>query len=190
MKVSQFNALVALAFFFCAAAQAATIATVPVGNPGNAADTTGSGSVGYLYHIGKYEVTNDQYVEFLNSVDPTGGNTLALYNTSMASDARGGINFNGGAPNGSIYEIKPGRGNNPVVFVSWYDSIRFANWMHNGMGDGDTEDGAYTLGALGGGGVPIDGSSITRNPAARWWVPSDNGRFQFRKLWTRTRHRD
>src|SRR3990172_8046192 len=41
----------------------------------------------------------------------------------MSSDASGGINFNGGAANGSKYEIKSGRDNNLVVFVCWYDSI-------------------------------------------------------------------
>ena len=85
---------------------------VTVGNPGNAADTrydpTGFGSVSYNYRIGKTEVTNAQYVEFLNGVDPAGANMLALYNTSMSSDARGGINFNGGAAHGSKYEITLG----------------------------------------------------------------------------------
>lgn len=41
-----------------AAAQAnITIATVPVGDPGNTPDTTGYGSVGYTYNIGTYDVT-------------------------------------------------------------------------------------------------------------------------------------
>ncbi len=129
-------------------AGAVTINTVPVGNPGNAGEIQSQGTfgaVGYNYRIGKTEVTNAQYVEFLNGVDSTGANTLALYNGSMSSDALGGINFNGGAANGSKYEIKPGRDNNPVAWVSWYDSIRFANWLHNGQGSGDTENGAYTL---------------------------------------------
>ena len=172
MRASSLVALSLVAFLFSGSAQAATIATVPVGNPGNPADNTGFGSVGYNYRIGKYEVTNVQYVEFLNSVDPTGANTLALYSSSMSSDARGGINFNSGAGNGSKYSVKAGRDDNPVVFVSWYDSIRFANWMHNGMDGGDTENGAYTL--LGGTPIPSNGNSITRNPGAKWWLPSED----------------
>jgi formylglycine-generating enzyme required for sulfatase activity len=154
---------------------AVTIDTVPVGNPGNAGEVQSQGTfgaVGYNYRIGKHEVTNAQYVEFLNGVDPTGTNTLALYNSSMSSDANGGINFNGGAANGSKYEIKSARDNNPVVWVSWYDSIRFANWMHNGMGSGDTENGAYTL--LGGTPTPSNGNSITRNSGAKWWLSSED----------------
>ncbi len=158
-------------------AEAVTIDTVPVGNPGNAGEIQSQGtfgSVGYNYRIGKYEVTNAQYVDFLNGVDPTGANTLALYNGSVSSNARGGINFNAGAANGSKYEIKLGRDNNPVVYVSWYDSIRFANWLQNDQGSGDTENGAYTLGPLGAGAVPINGDSITRNLGAKWWLPSED----------------
>lgn len=76
----------------------------------------------------------------------------------MSSTANGGIEFNDSAINKAKYGVKPGRDNNPVVFVSWYDSIRFANWMHNGKGSGDTENGAYTL--LGGTPMPSNGNSI------------------------------
>ena len=58
-----------------------------VGNPGNAPDTltmtkvngsvagdgtSGYGSVAYNYQITKVDVTNSQYVHFLNTVDPAG----------------------------------------------------------------------------------------------------------------------
>ncbi|HEY3392553.1 MAG TPA: SUMF1/EgtB/PvdO family nonheme iron enzyme [Lacipirellulaceae bacterium] len=62
--------------------------------------------------------------------------------------------------------------NKPVVFLSWFDTIRFANWLHNGQGSGDTETGAYTL--LGGTPVPSNANIITRNPGARWWLPSED----------------
>ena len=47
---------------------------------------TGFGAVPYAYNIGTYDVTNSQYVEFLNAKDPTGDNPLGLYNSNM-SDA-------------------------------------------------------------------------------------------------------
>ena len=58
---------------------------VTVGDPGNADDTHGAGygGVDYVYWIGKYEVTNAQYAEFLNAVAAT--DTYALYNTAMGS---------------------------------------------------------------------------------------------------------
>ena len=56
----------------------------PVGNPGNAADPlTGYGAVPYSYNIGTNDVTNSQYVAFLNSNDPTGADPLAIYNSNM-----------------------------------------------------------------------------------------------------------
>ena len=64
------------------AAQAVVgIETVPVGDPGNAADKRsigGSGAVSYTYNIGKYEVTAGQYTAFLNAVAAT--DTYGLYN--------------------------------------------------------------------------------------------------------------
>ncbi len=166
--------LVLLALSSSISSAALNIDMVPVGNPGNKADTrydaTGIGAVRYHYRIGKYEVTNAQYVAFLNRVDPTGANTLAQYNTNMTSDARGGIILNRGAGDGAKYEIKLGRANNPVVWVSWFDAVRFANWVHNGQGAGNTENGAYTL--LGGTPTPSNGDTITRNPAPVFGFPA------------------
>ena len=65
-------------------------------------------------------------------------------------------------------------GDKPVNFVSWYDSIRFANWLNNGQGTGSTETGAYTLG-LGRTATPTNGHSITRN-AGRDVVPDQRER--------------
>jgi len=144
------------------------IAYVPVGNPGNAADTrVGSGSLGfgavnYAYNIGKYEVTNAQYCEFLKAKAST--DTYALYNTGMAGR---GIARTGSS--GSYnYSLTSGLENRPVVFVSWFDAARFTNWLGNGQGSGDTETGAYTLigGQLAG--------AVTVNPNAKVYIPSVN----------------
>jgi formylglycine-generating enzyme required for sulfatase activity len=164
--------VIAVIIFSSQLARAVNISTVPVDNPGNAADDTGFGSVAYSYQIGKYEVTNAQYVEFLNGVDPTGANALALYNSSMTSNANGGITFTSGAASGSKYRTKSGRDDNPVAYVSWYDALRFANWLHNGTGSGDTENGAYTL--VGGTPTPTNANSITRSAGAKWWLPSED----------------
>src|SRR4029079_18120648 len=81
----------------------------------------------------------------------------------------GGILQDLSAANGSRYNVKPGHQNNPVIYVSWFEAIRFANWLHNGQGSGDTENGAYTIRP----GTP-GYYTITRNPGARWWLPSEN----------------
>lgn len=159
-------------------ARAVIIDTVPVGNPGNANDPSDGddiedgvqnyGSVGYAYNIGATEVTNAQYTEFLNAKAAT--DPLELYNKYMDLDPLGGIVRS--MVNGNFtYTTKPNRANKPVSFVSWYDSIRFINWLNNGQGSGDTETGAYTiLGAH----QPINGLGIARNVGATWFLPSEN----------------
>lgn len=128
---------------------AVTLDLVPVGNPGNPANANGLGSVPYSYQISRTEVSNAQYVEFLNAVDPTGANTRSLYSTSMSTEATvsdtGGIDLTPGNPNGSKYSVKPGKANNPVIHVSWNDAARFTNWLHNGQGAGSTESGVYNM---------------------------------------------
>lgn len=153
-------------------ALAVTIPTVPVGNAGNAPDPlTGNlyGSVSYDYRIGTTEVTNAQYAEFLNA--KAASDPLALYNPNMGSNVRGGITRSG-VSGSYTYATKPNMGDMPVIYVSWYDSIRFANWLNNGQGTGDTETGAYTL--LGGTATPSNGLSVTRNVGATWFLPSED----------------
>ncbi len=162
---------IAVAFLFglqFADAANITIDTVPVGNAGNAPDDTGFGAVDYNYRIGTYEVTNAQYAAFLNA--KAASDPLGLYSTNMGG-VYGGITRSGSS--GSYtYSTISGREHMPVIYVSWYDSIRFANWLHNGQGTGDTETGAYTI--LGGTATPTNGLSITRNPGAQWWLTSED----------------
>ena len=131
------------------------MAWVPVGDPGNAPDDTGWGRVDYVYRIGKYEVTNAQYITFLSAVAVS--DTYGLYNTEFETEVDGGIVRTGS--DGS-YTYGPRDGdpnwlNRPVTRVTFWDACRLANWLHNGQpGQGgppvpqdanSTEDGAYTL---------------------------------------------
>lgn len=149
------------------------IDTVPIGNAGNTADSTGHGNVAYEYRIGAFEVTNSQYAAFLSSV--AAADSFGLYDTRMDSSVHGGI-ARGGSPGSYTYAAKPGRENMPVNFVFWTDTARFANWLHNGQPTGPqnaltTEDGAYSLN-----GVLTDNAAIgvVRNPGATWWLPNLN----------------
>jgi formylglycine-generating enzyme len=174
----------ASSFIALQAASAVTMDWSPVGNSGNAADPADGdsgtpgiqnfGAVAYNYSIGTYDVTNSQYAEFLNTKDPTGANTLGLWNSQMAN-AFGGINFDAAGANGSKYELISGRQSHPVNAVTWYATVRFANWLNNGQGTGDTEAGAYTIlheGSPTPTPVPSNGNSITRNAGAVVFLPS------------------
>ena len=125
-----------------------TLDMVTVGDPGNAADTApaGYGAVADSFQIMKYEFTNQQYTNFLNSVDAGGTNPNSVYNANMGSNARGGISFTSGNAPGSKYEIRTNMGDKPVVYVSWFDAARVSNWLMNGaLSTSSTETGAYTL---------------------------------------------
>ncbi len=178
-------------------AQAVTIDTVPVGNPGNAGEGSGEsyggygpdaivGAVDYAYNIGKYEVTAGQYAEFLNAVADT--DAYGLYNSSM--DSHYGCQITRHGTSGSYYYDFSGRPsgeesdwtNRPVNFVNWGNAARFANWLHNGQptgtltGDpaidaGLTEDGSYDLN-----GATSDAALMTimRESDATWVIPSED----------------
>jgi len=146
-------------------------AWVTVGNPGNPSnpfDPRGPGSVGYTYSIMATEVNLFQYTEFLNAADPNGLNVLGLYNGSMATNLNiAGISFASGAAAGSKYAVI-GSGLRPVTYVSWFDAVRFVNWLHNGQGGGSTETGVYDMSQV----TPI--SLPARSASATYWIPSEN----------------
>ena len=162
-------------FLLAVPAGAVTIDWVTVGDPGNGPDTASNcfsencGSVGYSYFLSKFEVTNAQYAEFLNA--KAAEDPLELYNPLMDEELQGGITRSGNS--GSFaYSVKPGFENKPVNYVSFFDALRFSNWLRNGLGGGDTETGAYTL--EGGTAVPSNWMTVTRNAGAHIFLPSEN----------------
>jgi formylglycine-generating enzyme required for sulfatase activity len=164
--------LAALLFAFPAHAEV-NIEWVTVGDPGNACETQVGpppgcyGAVAYPYRISKYEVTNSQYVEFLNAVAATDTNGLyslemdTIYDRSITQD---------GIQGSYTYGAVAGREEIPVAHVSFYDALRFANWLHNGQPTGaqddtTTEDSAYDMSL---------GDSVVRRAGARVVLPNED----------------
>lgn len=129
-----------------------------VGDPGNdedifydedRSDAYRPGHVAEEFSMGKFEVTNFMYAEFLNAVarvsDPN-----KLYSDLMRLDPRGGITRERQGT-GYRYAVKQGFAGKPVTFVSYWDALRYVNWLHNGRPDNGrqdsatTENGAYRL---------------------------------------------
>ncbi|KRP35938.1 MAG: hypothetical protein ABS34_09580, partial [Opitutaceae bacterium BACL24 MAG-120322-bin51] len=159
---------------------------VLVGDLGNEADSLHGrfGRVNYPYKISKYELTNQQYADFLNAVavnaDPYG-----LYNQDMSTGVTGGIERKGIA--GSYqYAVKAGVGNHPVVYLGYYDLMRYANWRHFEMPEGDcvagvtegtSDSGAYDthdIEKILNGEKAAYASFGVRNAGARYWIPSQD----------------
>ncbi len=187
MKTTIAFAFSSLVLGFTSTAHAATVTFdwATIGDPGNAGDVQSQGTFGAVtntYRISKTAVTNTQYAKFLNAVaaaDPNG-----LYSTSMGSDTRGGITRSGSSGD-YMYAVKadsigngPGGadgddytyGSKPVVYVSFFDSMRFTNWLENGQATGaqdasTTEAGSYTIGS---------GADEVRNSSATYFVPSED----------------
>ncbi len=172
---------VCLLGFAVPAAHAVTIAWVTVGDPGNAADTTGYGAVNYEYQIGKYDVTIGQYTAFLNAVATT--DTYSLYNTSMGTNLNAAGILRTGSSGSYTYSVINNGGdssNRPITYVSWWDAARFSNWMANGQPTGaqsstTTENGAYNVNGATSGSAP--GKNVT-NPntsaAPTFYIPTEN----------------
>lgn len=148
----------------------ANLESVVVDKPGNVGYEVGGfpgprlcGGVSYSFKMAKYETTVAQYADFLNAKaksDPYG-----LYSASMVQDIQ-----RSGTTENFVYSVKEGAANKPVQYVSYWDACRFANWLNNGQGDGDTETGAYTLNEYNG----SDGRIIARNISATWFLPSED----------------
>ena len=155
--------LAASAALITSASATVTMDWVTIGNANNAADQlTGYGIVDHTYRIGKYEVTNAQYGEFLNAKGQSNAN--GIYNSSMSTY---GIITQTGISGSFSYTVTTALAKRPVVYVSWFDAARFANWMMNGQGNASMETGAY----------PLNNATtgiITANIGAQVYIPSEN----------------
>ena len=129
---------------------------VTIGNPGNAADTTGdpnpAGAVAYEYGIGKFEVSEDMITKY---------------------------NANFGTAN-SLVITHDNRGTaKPATSVTWNEAARFVNWLNTSTG----HQAAYKFTTSGvndnielwtSGEAGYDASNLYRNSLAKYFLPSYN----------------
>jgi len=84
------------------------------------------------YYMSKYEVTNAQFVEFLNAnnVGSDGKFTAGSYPDEIIILDSRIIDYDYGVHwNGTKWEPAPGYDDYPVMLVSWYGATEFAKWI-------------------------------------------------------------
>ena len=142
-----------------------TMTFVPIGNPGNAADTTGdpnpAGSVAYNYNMGKYEVSRDMIIK------ANAEGNLGITVPDM-------VNWYGIQGNGA---------DQPIAGVSWNQAARYVNWLNTINGFSAAYKFALQPGQPGynsnanielwnGSDFGFNGSNPFRNSLAKYFLPS------------------
>lgn len=143
------------------------------------------GRVNHLYDIGSYEITNSQYLSFLQNIDPSGENAAEYYvATNSYADNSKGIMVTGNA----YSLVNSNYSNAPVVYVSYLNAVRFVNWLHNGalsygrmetiaIEDSETINNVISRN-ISNGAYDITGSagsiSVVKNRDQKYWLPSLN----------------
>jgi hypothetical protein len=133
---------------------------VTIGNPGNAADTTGTpnpaGRVDYTYGIGKFEVSRDM----VNKYNATSG-VVAITLADMTNFGGNGVN-------------------RPASGISWNEAARFVNWLNTSTGgsaaykfttDGRNDDIALWTATDT---LDYDATNLYRSKRAKYVLPDYN----------------
>lgn len=103
-----------------------------------------------------FAIVTIAYITVVNGGDATDDSSMSSY----------GIATNGSAGSSTCSE-PAGLENSPVLYVSWFDAARYANFLRNGRGSSYPETGSYTL--LG------DNSEIItiHTETSAWLLPED-----------------
>ena len=129
--------------------QAQPIDWVTVGDPGNAADTTGYGAVPYEYRIGKYEISQDQISKATAS--------------GLANVTAGAWSGNQPAANMNWYEA--------AAFVNWLNTSTGKTAAYDLAWDGS----AWSMNLWSSGQAwTAGGENLYRNKDAFYFLPSEN----------------
>jgi len=151
-------------------------------DPNNNINIPNLGRVNHAYQISTYEVTNSEYLQFLQSIDINAESVSEYYVTSNSyNDESKGITVSNGE-----YTLSDGKYlYAPVTYITYLNAIRFINWLHNGAlsrsqienlasEESVTTDviisriinsGSYTINS---------NNTIVKNNDQRYWLPSLN----------------
>jgi len=139
---------------FGSGANAFTMEFVTIGNPNNAADTTGApnpvGSVAYVYNLGKYEVSRDQITK-ANSAG-----SLGITMSDMSSYGGNGVN-------------------RPVTGISYFEAATYVNWLNTSKGyQAAYKFSGSTFQLWSAGDAGYNANNMFRNSLAKYVIASSN----------------
>jgi len=94
------------------------------------------------FYIGRMEITNRQYCEFLNEalrlrwITGQGGQITLPDKKTMLCESRPAVSYSGIVYDneGRAFSIVPGRADHPVVCVRWEGAALFCNWLSHRSG--------------------------------------------------------
>jgi len=98
------------------------------------------------YYIQKYEVTNDKYCHYLNSVKGT--LTISLSEVQLNGNRIYCLTDYYGSRikwNGASFFIRTEYNNHPVVDVTWYGAVAYCNWLSNNEGLNQAYDSSNNI---------------------------------------------
>ena len=129
------------------------------------------GGVNYTYGICEFDITVSQYVTFLNTVDPSGRNTLQLYFDDMNLTVwpkYGSIGYSSSAATGQHYSVAyPEWADKPFSFADPSRAASFVNSLTNGkVLSTSSSSGQLQLRHLHGAAIPPDRNGHVRHGQA------------------------
>lgn len=151
---------------------------VTVGSPGNAPWTGGGtnnnrGEVDYSYRIGRYEVTTQQWCDFMNAaLDRPAGDSIPHV---FAPTQWGAVPTTPNNPGGQRFMVPAGRENLPVGGVDWRTSAIYCNYLDHARSSDRSSflSGSYDVSTFGWyQGGPTFTDQLTHTPGAAYWIPS------------------
>jgi len=123
--------------------------SLPGGGRDESSETTPDSNLS-LFYMAKYETTISMYTDYLNEVGGEG----AGWNPRMTNPDRCGIV----CQSNYTYNVKPGREDYPITYISWYDAVNFLQWCGLRLPSEAEWEKAFR------GGIYLDGDQAKKQP--------------------------
>lgn len=135
---------------------------------------TGSGSLDYEYRIGRFEVTTQQWLGFVNAMHTSGEISDQFFAVPFTWGAEIDPTYNGPGRQFRLQSANPNAAMLPVQSIDWYSAAYFSNWLHNGQPNSFAaiQTGAYDSSTWRHGPEGDLTLADPHLPDAKYWIPT------------------